>query len=128
MWSQHRFFLAMAALNLCLALIGCVSPAERSAAPPQPASQTAAAELQQYDLKGKVVSIDNAGKRLTVDHEAIPGFMGAMTMAYSVKDAHLLENLSVGEPITAKVVSGSGGFWLEEIAPAAKELPKDFPK
>jgi len=106
----------------------CASPPEQSAAPPQPASQTAAAEPQQYDLKGKVVSIDNAAKRLTVDHEAIPGFMGAMTMAYSVKDEHLLESLSVGEQITARVVRGSGGFWLEEIAPAAKELPLDFPK
>lgn len=74
------------------------------------------------------MAIDKSGKRLTVDHEAIPGFMGPMTMAYAVKDAPLLENLSVGQQITAKVVSGSGGFWIEEIAPAARALPKDLPK
>jgi protein SCO1/2 len=79
-------------------------------------------QAQRYDLKGRVVAIDKPGKRLTVDHEAIPGFMGAMTMAYPVKDEHLLDALSPGEPITAKVMSTGGEFWLEDVAaaPASK--------
>ena len=36
------------------------------------------------------MAIDKVNKKLTVDHEAIPGFMGAMTMAYPVKDEQLL--------------------------------------
>lgn len=118
---------SMASVSLCLGLIGCASPPREQAAPTQEASPPPQGE-QRYDLKGKVVAIDKSGKRLTVDHEAIPGFMGPMTMAYAVKDAPLLENLSVGQQITAKVVSGSGGFWIEEIAPAARALPKDLPK
>ena len=62
------------------------------------------------------MSIDNSGKTLTVDHEAIPGFMGAMTMAYPVKDVHLLDHLSPGDQATAKVVSSGGEIWLENIA------------
>jgi protein SCO1/2 len=116
-------------VGLCLGLVGCTSQPQQKAAPApaQPAAQPAQAE-QRFDMKGKVVSVDKSGKNLIVDHEAIPGFMGAMTMPYPVKDERLLENLTPGEQITAKVVSGRGGVWLEEIAPAPKELPKELPK
>jgi protein SCO1 len=127
MRSPYRSVVSVGAVSFCVGLIGCASPPQQNAAPQAAASKPAQAE-QRYELKGKVVAVDKSGKKLTVDHEAIPGFMGAMTMPYPVKDEHLLENLTAGEPITAKVVSGSGGFWLEEIAPAAKELPKDLPK
>jgi hypothetical protein len=40
------------------------------------------APTQRYTLRGGVVSLDRAGRTVTVDHEAIPGFMGAMTMSY----------------------------------------------
>jgi hypothetical protein len=41
-------------------------------------------------LGGKVVSIDAASGMVTVDHEAIPGFMDAMTMPYKLKDASVI--------------------------------------
>jgi Cu/Ag efflux protein CusF len=44
--------------------------------------------------------------------------MGAMTMAYPVKDEQLLDNLSQGELVTAKVVSTGSEYWLEDIAHA----------
>ena len=96
----------LAALVVCGA-IGCGSAADK----PQPA----ASEPARYELKGKVVSVDRSAKRLTVDHEAIPGFMGAMTMAYPVKDEHALDAVSVGDEVTAKLVSSDGLYWLEDI-------------
>jgi Cu/Ag efflux protein CusF len=101
--------------TLCSGFLACSSPPQQSDAPASPPAQSQQTEPQRYDLKGKVVSIDKAGKKLTVDHEAIPGFMGAMTMAYPVKDEHLLDNLSPGDQVTAKVVSTSGAFWLDNI-------------
>ena len=75
-------------------------------------------QAQRYELKGKVVAVDLGRKKLTVDHENIPGFMGAMTMPYQVKDAALLENLAPGVRITATVVSGDGQYWLEDVKAA----------
>jgi Cu/Ag efflux protein CusF len=106
--------LPLAMTALFLGLVACSSqpkPAEG-----QTQRQSPQTQLQRYDLKGKVVSVDKSGKKLTVDHEAIPGFMGAMTMPYPVKDEHLLDNLSPGDHVTATVVSGVGEFWLENIA------------
>jgi Cu/Ag efflux protein CusF len=95
--------------------IACGSqPQQRNETSPAagPASQ---ADSSRFDLKGKVVSVDKAGKRLTVDHEAIPGFMSAMTMAYPVKDDRALDSVAAGDEITAKVVSTGSSYWLEDI-------------
>jgi protein SCO1 len=87
---------------------GCRAPAARQEASSPPAAR--------FDLKGKVISIDKSAKQVTIDHEDIPGFMGAMTMPYAVKDERALERLAPNDLVTAKVVlSGDGSNWLEEI-------------
>ena len=54
-----------------------------------------------YKLHGKVISIDKLGHQLIIDHDAIPGFMDAMTMPYSVKDDAMLGQVSAGDEIEA---------------------------
>jgi protein SCO1/2 len=68
-----------------------------------------------YQLKGTVISVDKGHEQVIVDHEAIPGFMEAMTMAYTVKDDAALEKLKAGDRITARVVVPSHGVWLDHI-------------
>jgi protein SCO1 len=74
-----------------------------------------AEQPKRFELKGKVVSVNKSQAILEADHEAIPGFMGAMSMPYHVKDVHLLEDLAPGDEITAQVVVSGGGVWLENI-------------
>lgn len=107
-----RFTLAA---GLCTCLAACSSQPQQRKETSQATSPASQPESARYDLKGKVVSIDKAGKQLTIDHEAIPGFMGAMTMAYPVKDEHALDSVSPGDQITAKVVSSGGSYWLEDV-------------
>jgi protein SCO1/2 len=57
-----------------------------------------------YKLRGKVVSTDAAQAQVTLDHEAIPGFMDAMTMPYKLKDASVLSELHPGDVITADLL------------------------
>ncbi len=103
--------------GVCLALMACSSQTQQNAAPATSAPPAqAASQEQRYPLKGKVIAVDKSAKKVTVDHEAIPGFMGAMTMAYPVKDEHQLDNVSAGESITATVVSTGSDYWLENIA------------
>jgi protein SCO1 len=105
--------LQLLTVSLLSGAIGCGRGAEK----PQPAaSQPAGSQAARYDLKGKVVSIDRPARRVTVDHEAIPGVMGAMTMAYPVRDPRALDTIATGDEVTAKLVSSDGTYWLEEIA------------
>ena len=107
--------LPVAAAGLCVWMIGCNSQPRQSNAPP-PQAQPAQAQQKQYDLKGKVMGVDKANKQVSVAGEEIPGFMGAMTMSYPVKNAELLEKLAPGDQITAKVVTTGSEYWLEKIA------------
>lgn len=77
-----------------------------------------AAQAKRYQLKGKVISIDQQSKMVNIDSEAIPGFMGAMTMPYTVKPEGELGKLKPGEAITADVVVQDENAWLENITVA----------
>jgi protein SCO1/2 len=89
----RRFFAA--SLLALVALAGCHSGQQT---PPQKA---AASSYKEYKLRGKVVSTNPATGEVTLDHEAIPGFMEAMTMPYKLKDPGILSELHPGDVITA---------------------------
>ena len=107
--------LSLAGACLLLGLAACSSQPSQTEPQAQQAPP-AASGPERHDLRGKVVSIDKAGKSVVVDHEEIPGFMGAMAMPYPVKDEALLDSVSPGDPVTAEVVvDNSGSMWLENI-------------
>lgn len=78
------------------------------------------ASAKRFHLVGKVVAVDARGSSVVVDHQAIPGFMDAMTMAYPVRDVRILAPLSVGDEITADVVVANDGAYLENIVVTKK--------
>ena len=105
-----RSFLVRLCWRLSVVLAACSKPA--------PTAQSAPAEAQakRFHLVGKIVSIDAANNSLTIDHQAIPGFMDAMTMAYSVRSAQALTGLGPGDEITADVVVPDvGNAYIENI-------------
>jgi len=68
---------------------------------------------QHYDLKGKVVEVDSYLRRVTVAHDAIPGYMDAMTMPFVVKDNWVFGVARPGDSISAVLVVDRGQSWLE---------------
>lgn len=78
------------------------------------------AGVKRYHLVGKVVAVDARGSSVVVDHQAIPGFMDAMTMSYPVRDVRILAPLNVGDEITADVVVASDGAYLDNIVVTKK--------
>lgn len=71
-----------------------------------------------YDLRGKIVSRDTADNILRVDHEAIPGYMEAMTMDYSVRGAPVASLPADSTTIEAKVHVTDNGYWLTDVKQA----------
>ena len=83
---------------------------------------------KRFHLKGKIVSLDAANNSLTIDHEDIPGFMGAMTMPYFVRSASALAGLGPGDEITADVVvPDAGATYVENIVVSKKAGPSAPP-
>ena len=81
--------------------------------------------MKVYKLRGKVVSTDSAKGEVTLNHEAIVGYMDAMTMPYKLKDANILSELHPGDVITADVlVAGPDADpLLDHIVVVAKAKP-----
>ncbi|MGE5326049.1 MAG: SCO family protein [Deltaproteobacteria bacterium] len=89
-----------------------------------------------YELKGTVISVDKGHQQAVIDHGAIPGFMEAMTMGYTVKDDAALEQMKPGDHITARVVVTAHNMWLDNVvivqksgqAPARPTVETHIPK
>ena len=91
------------------------------------ASQGAAdSSVTVYHLRGKVVSTDVPHGIVVIDHEAIPGFMDAMTMPYELKDPTIASELHPGDTITADVLvsrSSADTVVLDHIVVIAQGKP-----
>jgi protein SCO1/2 len=84
------------------------------------------ANYKVYKLRGKVVSTDAARGEVTLNHEAIPGFMEAMTMPYKLKDPTILGELHPGDVITADVLVSpdpNADYLLDHIVVVAQARP-----
>jgi protein SCO1/2 len=114
-----RRFLVSSLLTM-LALAGCHSGQK------PPAQPSSSQNFKVYHLRGKVVSTDAAKGEVTLDHEAIPGFMEAMTMPYKLKDPSILGELHPGDVITADVLVSpdpDADYLLDHIVVVAQAKP-----
>ncbi|MBY0496675.1 MAG: SCO family protein [Cyanobacteria bacterium] len=83
-------------------------------------------EERTYQLTGQILVVKPDTKELLVKHEDIPGFMPAMTMPYTVKDAALIKDRAAGDLITATLVVGGVGAYLSAITKTGSApLPED---
>lgn len=73
------------------------------------------AELKQYQLTGKVVSIDKQDLSVVVNSDEIKGFMAAMAMSYKVKNAADLDPLTPGDAISADLLVQGTDYWIQNI-------------
>jgi protein SCO1/2 len=79
-----------------------------------------------YKLRGKVVSENPATGEVTLNHEAIPGFMDAMTMPYKLKDPSILSELHPGDVMTADLLvsqRSDASVLLDHIVVVAEGKP-----
>jgi len=114
-WAIRLVFAFGIALSLCTA--ACNGGASQNQNQSQSQSPT---PEKRYHLAGTVMSIDKEQGHLIVNHGDIPGFMSAMTMPYPVADAKTLDQVSVGDQITADVVVNDSGAKLENVVVVKK--------
>jgi protein SCO1 len=81
-----------------------------------PACRTRKSETEQrYEIKGKVLGVDQKGATLTIAHDAIPGYMEAMAMPFKLKDERAFGFLATGDSVQAILVVRGDRSWLEEL-------------
>ncbi len=105
---MRRSIFLISLLALLTIIGGC-----RSKEAPQP-------PVRDYQMRGRVESIDIARKRLTIAHEDIEGYMKAMTMSFAVPgeaDGQLLGQLKAGDRLEARVIhdTRTNLTWIEHL-------------
>ena len=116
---KMRILLASTILAVAVAA-GCHSGSNLESPP------AAAANYKIYKLRGKVVATQPASGEVTLNHEAIPGFMDAMTMPYKLKDPSILSELHPGDTITADLLvsqNADADVLLDHIVVIAQGKP-----
>jgi protein SCO1/2 len=76
-----------------------------------------------FQLKGIVVTSDAAKGVVTVDSEAIPGLMSAMTMPYKLAQPGVAGELHPGDHITARLRVAESGSAIDQIVVTAQAKP-----
>lgn len=85
-------------LTLCVLLAACTVPVacKRS-------TEKLATNTETYPIKGTIVAVDDARGEITLQHDAVPGFMPAMTMPYQLLFGNTTSELHKGDVIRARI-------------------------
>ena len=70
---------------------------------------------QSFQVGGQIRSLDVANKTVRIAHEAIPDYMPAMTMPFSVRDAAWLSGLTGGDNVRFQLVVTQDDSWISRI-------------
>lgn len=74
-------------------------------------------KVAHHAAKGVVKALGQDKKSVKIDHEDIPGFMKAMTMAFPVSDPRLLDGIAVGDAVDFSFAYDEDDtrLWIESI-------------
>src|ERR1700730_18029652 len=108
------------ALTAAVPFVGCHRAGQ--------SAETARGPVKQYAVKGIIVGTVPAHGEVTIDSDAIPGFMEAMTMPYKVKDANVLQDLHPGDHMTGILLVGEDRTVLDQIVITAQAKPDYKPQ
>ena len=80
---------------LVLAALGGTAACNKDA----PSAGSTASAQKTYAAKGVVRNVEAQGREITISHEAIAGYMQAMTMVFEVRSPDLVKGLAAGDKV-----------------------------
>ncbi len=107
-----RFLVKLALLIL---LVTCGSQAPESS---QDTGKAAAGDVTFYEGTGTVTKV--LEDHVQIEHDAMPGFMDAMTMSFEVADPSLLEHVEPGMDVSFRVAVADRSAVIDRIEPAER--------
>lgn len=76
---------------------------------------------QTHEVRGRVAGFSDDARTVIVEHEAVPGYMPAMTMPFTAGTAQELSGLRVGDAIAFTLAVSRDSAWIYDVQP----LPDD---
>lgn len=109
---KRMFIVAGITGSLALLALACQpqTPSANSTA-----AAVSATNPQIYQVKGVVNELVSDKLKIKITHEAIPGYMEAMTMMLDVRDRRELEGLQVGDTISFRMLVTETDGWIDQL-------------
>ena len=75
-----------------------------------------------HAFRGVIREMPPDRREVVIKHEAVPGYMAAMTMTFNVRDRNELSGLAVGDQVTFVLTVTPQTHWISNVrkAPGAK--------
>lgn len=122
---------AVRLLSLALALAACSCGRQGSTPFTAPGTNAPGATFRTFEVRGVVLELRPEEKTVRIRHEAIPGYMAAMTMPFEVRDTNELAGLEVGDTVVFRLNVTDTEGWIDRVrkldAPRANLLPTRGP-
>jgi protein SCO1/2 len=83
-----------------------------------------ASRTQVFTVKGVVKELEPDGKTAVIRHEAIPGYMEAMTMPFEVRDTNLLHGLKAGDTVSFELDVTPTEGWIQGLTKLESAAPE----
>ena len=91
------------------------------------AAQTVAtadpAGTRQFAVKGVVRKVEPENGRVIIAHDAIPGFMDAMTMPFRVRDPAVLASIQAGDSVSFRLSVMAEESWIDNVVKIHASTP-----
>ena len=110
---------------LCLAagFFFLVPAVARAAEPASAIANSGSTNHRAFFVRGVLKEIKPDGATVVIQHEAIPGFMEAMTMPFRVRKPAETVGLGIGDPVSFRLVVTADESWIEQLTAAAPPPP-----
>lgn len=83
------------------------------------AAEKMSATNQIHTTQGLVREIAPDHHKAVIRHEAIPGYMPAMTMEFNVRNTNELSGISVGDTVTFRLTATEETHWIDQVKKVA---------
>jgi protein SCO1/2 len=84
---------------------------------------TADGAFKEYDVRGIVREIRWPKGELLIRHNAIPGYMGAMVMPFTVRDPNSLKKVAIGDEVGFRLHVSDADDWIDNIHVITRAVP-----
>lgn len=82
--------------------------------------------LKTFNTRGLVRSIADDKSTALIRHEAIPGYMPAMTMELNIRNPNELADIAPGDTVTFRLTATDESHWIDKIQKAANVAPANL--
>ena len=83
----------------------------------------ASESVESYQIRGVIRERDLDTSSILFEHEAIPGYMGAMTMSFRVDDVNVGSLPPDGSTLEGTLNVAGVDYWLTDLQPADAAAP-----